>query len=50
VTEKLDEIGWVPDEGKPTKECDEVKVEGEEEEPGTAEYQRRTGSQRHQAA
>ena len=50
VAEKLHEIRWVADEGNLTKEGDEVKLEGEEEEPGAAECEQRTGSQGDQAA
>ena len=50
VAEKLDEIGWVADEGDLAEERDEVKLEGEEEEPGAAEREQRTGGQGDQPA
>ena len=49
VAQKLNEIGWVADEGNLTEERNEMEVEGEEEEPGAAECQQRAGSQREQA-
>ena len=50
MAEKLHEIRWVTDEGYLTEEGDEVKLEREEEEPGAAEHEERTGSQGEQAS